>query len=699
MMNSQLQKILFLRLLLPFLAGIIIQEKIHAGKNIILPLLIGFIILLFLLVFTELAGHYRWNKVFGIIVYGILLFCGMNLIGSIIPTCRPENFRIGRITLIPEEKEKTYKIVLGSIKEKESGFWYAIDGKILVYIDKNILSNNLEPGDWLILYSSLQLIEQPVNPMEYNFSKYCQNLGIYWKTYLKNHQWEKLSKNAGFFSLSGAELVRMKMIHFMEKNHLRHESLVYSILLGYREGLSDAQQQYFAASGAMHVLSVSGLHVGIIYGMLVFILGFNRRRKSGSILLFPLLVIWIYAMITGMTPSVARASLMITLYVISKFLNRHTDSLNIIFFSGFILILAQPSVIHQVSFQLSFAAVAGISVVYNGLFSIMKSGYWLSDQILSITCLSVAAQLFTFPVSMYYFHQFPTYFLITNLFAIPLSTLILITGFIYWIFAFNAALSGFLAAILDKLAWLLDVLTKVFGTIPFSITGNINVGTYELIIIYSLIICLVIYFRTRRIISLYFTLTGTLLICLNVCLIEFRQSAQKKVMVLSVEGITAINLISGSRNMVLTDDTSMVSRSQVGFHCANYWHSADLEDPGFIYIYNGENICFTDDELYLSGYQGDGMIFVQFCEAKIGILSDCSGKGSKAKTPVKLDLLIINSKCPVELDEVLKEIMPDFVVIDRPVPPWSAERLEMACIRSGIPFHNVRLKGYFKLEL
>jgi competence protein ComEC len=698
-MNFQLQKVHFLRLLIPFLAGIIMEEKIPAGKKTILLLLIVNIILLFLLMVVKGAGDYRWNRIFGILVYGILCLCGMNLTESKVPTLELENFRIGRIILIPEEKEKTFKIVLGKIKVKKSGFWYAVDGKILVYIEKTDRISNLEPGDWMIFHSALQVIEGPSNPKEFDFSKYCKNLGIYWKTYLKNPQWVKLSKNTNFFSLSGAERIRMKMIRFMEKNDLRHKSLIYSILLGYREGLSNAQQKYFAASGAMHILSVSGLHVGIIYGMLVFIIRFIFRRKSGSMLLLPLVVIWIYAMITGMTPSVLRSSLMITLYIISKFINRQTESLNIILFSGFIMILAEPSVIHQVSFQLSFAAVIGISIVYTGLYRFMKTGYWFPDQVISITCLSIAAQLFTFPISMYYFHQFPNYFLITNLFAIPLSSLILINGFMFWTFAFNATVSSMLAVTLDKFAGLLDGLTKIFGTLPFSSTGNISIGIFELIVIYGLIFCLVIYLRSRRVVSLYFTMFCALLICVQICLNKFLQTTHKEIVVLSLEGITAVNLISGSHNMVLTDDTSLVSRSRVGFHCINYWYSSDLEDPEFIYIRSDSDRYSKDKELYISGYQRDGMIFIQFYNTKIGILSDGYKKGEKTKTQLELDLLIINAICPIDMAILAVDLKPDVVVIDRRVPEWNANELKMTCIRCGIPHHNVYLSGYFKLEL
>lgn len=666
---------------------------------VILPLMTGFVMLLIVSEIIKIPVHYRSNKIFGILLYVALLLCGMNLSNVLIPTSRSENIRIGKIILIPEEKEKTYKIVLGSIRERESGSWFSADGKILAYFEISGRIYDLEPGDWLIFNASLQVIEKPSNPMEFDYSKYCLGHGIYWKTYLQNHQWKKLNKNASFFSLSGAERIRMIMIRFMNKNHFEYESLIHSILLGYREGLSDTQRQYFAASGAMHVLAVSGLHVGIIYGMLVFVIRFISGKRSGGFFLLPLVVIWIYAMITGLTPSVTRASLMITLYVISKFLNRQTESLNIIFCSALILILAEPSVIHQVSFQLSFAAVTGISIFFKGLYGILKTRYSLPDKIISITCLSIAAQLFTFPLSMYYFHQFPNNFLITNVFAIPLTAMILMTGLAYWIFAFNTAISSVIAVVLDTLAGFLNSLVRLSGTLPFSVTGNIYIGVYDLIFIYCLIISLVMYFHTRRIVSLYISLICAVFICGNICLDEFRKTGQKEITVLSVSGTCAINLISGSQNTILIDDTSLVTRSRVCDHCLHYWNSKDLEDPRFIYIYDYKNLYDADNELFLSNLKDRNMILVQFCNTKIGILSGYSRKVNKSDRLIKLDLLIINSIHPVDLFGLMADIKTDLVVISRRVPSWYAKQIEMVCEQCKIPSYNVKVQGYMNLEL
>jgi hypothetical protein len=253
--------------------------------------------------------------------------------------------------------------------------------------------------------------------------------------------------------------------------------------------------------------------------------------------------------------------------------------------------------------------------------------------------------------------------------------------------------------VLDRFAWILDGLTKVFGTLPFSSTSSINTGIYELIVIYCLIFSLVIYFRTRRVISVYFAIICILLICAYKCLDEFRQNEHYEITVLSVEGMTAINFISGSHNTVLTDDTSLISREKIVLHCTNYWRSSDLEDPEFVHIHNGQNRYLADNKLYLSGYQRDGIIFIQFCNTKIGILSDGYGEDKKELKSLKLDLLIINAKYPIDMVTLMQDVRLDLMVIDRQVPSWNAEKLEMICLQNGIPFHNVKLKGYFKLDL
>jgi competence protein ComEC len=689
-------KIPFLKILVPFTAGIVIQEELMIDEG---PILIVFIIMaisLALILILRIADSYRWNLMFGILVYLTLFSGGMKLSHRTVPLPGPENLRSGYVAYIPEEKKETYKVILKLIKEKMPDGWRSLDGKALLYFKKTDAVNKLEPGDLVLFYGSLRIIDSPANPMEFDFRKYCNNLGIYWETYLDENDWEELSGRRKLFSLPGAELIRLKLVRFIKSKNLSNESLINSLLLGYRDGLTGEQQKYFAASGAMHILAVSGMHVAIIYGALVFIAGIFTRRKSGWVLLFPLAPIWLYAFVTGMTPSVARSAIMISLYVISRFLNRRTEALNILFACAFFMIIAQPSIIHQVSFQLSFAAVAGITIVFNGLYGRLKTRIWPVDQVISICSLSVAAQLFTFPLSIYYFHQFPNYFLFTNLFAVPLSGIILITGFVFFLFFFNNPISSFLGVVLDKIGGLLDSFTRIAGTLPFSSTGNISINTFEVIMIYLIILLLISYLNKRRTLNLQLALTGIAIMCGENCQKIIHQCGEKEIIVLSVRGSTVLNFISGMNNLVVTDDTSDESRYRIRTYAGNYWFSLRVDDPEFI---NLQDTDLREEGIWIEGSNDSGCQYIKFFNTRIGILNDKFGKLIQAKKPLNLDVLVINSKCPVHAGELKDYFNPGIIIINRDVPSWIMQRIETECIKYDIPFHNLYRSGYFKLEL
>jgi competence protein ComEC len=698
-MKSRLHKVPFLRLLLPFVAGVVIQERFRVDQNIILIVFTVLSALLLVTFLTRISENFRWNLFYGILGNCVLFSGGMKLTTQNALSSKPENIRAGCIMYIPEEKEKTFKMVLGNLKEKLPEGWRAIDGKALVYLKKSGDVYNLEPGDQLLFQSTFQLIEGPANPMEFDFGRYCLNLGIFWKTYPGDNEWIKLKDKKRIFSLSGAERIRLKIVRYTGSKNLANESLINSLLLGYREGLTGEQQKYFAASGAMHILAVSGMHVAIIYGALVFVAGIFLTRKSGWILLFPLPVIWLYAFITGMTPSVARSAIMISLYVISRFLNRKTDSLNVLLACAFFMIAWQPLVMHQVSFQLSFAAVAGITLGFQGLYRRLKTGFWLPDQVISICCLSVAAQLFTFPLSVYYFHQFPNYFLITNLFAVPLSGIILIIGFVFIFSFFSLPVSSFIGMIVDKITGLLDYLTRIAGTLPFSTTGNLTIAPFEVIMTYLVILLLLHYFRTRKVQNLHFILS-LMAIILSVTSGEMiRQSDTKEVIVPSVQGNTVINFISGTNNLVLTDDTSSEARTRIISHMNNYWCSHRLDDPEFVSLQSFSNSNLQEKGVLLEGSEYNNLHYIQFCNIKIGILDDRFRLPVQPKISLNLDLLIISLKGPVQVSELKNYLNPGDIIIDRNVPAWITKRIESECIKYKMPYHNIYTSGYFKMEL
>jgi competence protein ComEC len=215
--------------------------------------------------------------------------------------------------------------------------------------------------------------------------------------------------------------------HVKTKDEL---AVASAIMLGYRDYMNADIVQAYASSGALHVLSVSGLHVGVLFLALQFLLQWMdkyRQLKWVKVLLV-LAVMFFYAVLTGLSPSVLRAVVMFSFFVIAKAINRDNNMYNVLGISCLLLLFWNPYLITEVGFKLSYLAVLGIVVLYPILQPLLTFKNKLLKGAWSITCLSIAAQIATFPISLYYFHQFPNLFLISNLIIIPASDFVLYLG-------------------------------------------------------------------------------------------------------------------------------------------------------------------------------------------------------------------------------------------------------------------------------
>ena len=233
---------------------------------------------------------------------------------------------------------------------------------------------------------------------------------------------------------------------------------VGALTVGYKEDLDKELKHHFQASGAAHVLAVSGLHTGIIYGLLLALMTIGGRYKPlyenwlGRCLVSGIIILcmWGYAWLTGMTPSVVRAVLMVTIFEVGRMLYRQAFSINTVAAAAVLILLVHPQDLWSVSFQLSFAATAAIILMANGEWTKWRMSK-IPKYILGILIVSLAAQLGTMPITMYYFHQFSCYFLLTNRIVLPLASLLVPCGLV------SIALGGSVAGIwFSKVTWALS---------------------------------------------------------------------------------------------------------------------------------------------------------------------------------------------------------------------------------------------------
>ncbi len=361
--------------------------------------------------------------------------------------------------------------------------WRKRIGKVMFYAEKKHFAKPFTYGDVLLVTGAPTLVPGPLNPHEFDYRKYLEYRQIHHQHFFREGNVHLIDHRAPDQLLNHAISARVwadKVLqHYIPGK--REQALASALVLGVTEGLDNELMNAYAATGAMHVLSVSGLHVGIVYGLLLLLFKpFHRFKSTKWVLLgVSLTILWAYAFITGISASVLRAVTMFSFAAIAKPWNHRTNIYNILAASAFCLLVYDPFMIMSVGFQLSYLAVTGIVAMQPGLYRLWEPKYWVWDEIWKVAAVSIAAQLATVSIGLFYFHQFPNYFLITNMIVIPGSFIVLILGIVMLI-------SSFIEPVVQLLGWLMHWIIKilnaiVFGIeqIPFSVLDGIYINALQ----------------------------------------------------------------------------------------------------------------------------------------------------------------------------------------------------------------------------
>ncbi|MDO6599492.1 MULTISPECIES: ComEC/Rec2 family competence protein [Tenacibaculum] len=321
-------------------------------------------------------------------------------------------------------------------------------GKVLLNIPKDCLRKTLNVDDKLFLKPSFTALIPSLNPHQFNYKEYLARQGIYHQVFVNNHQFKIIDKRS--FSLYGlASKVRFEIQKSLKKYNFKDEeyAVINALLLGQRQDISKELINDYSRAGAIHILAVSGLHVGIVLLILNWL--FKRLdtskigRFSKTILIITLL--WMFAFIAGLSASVVRAVTMFTFVAIGQSFKRKRIVEHSLIASMFLLLLIKPLFLFDVGFQLSYLAVFGIIWVQPRLYGLWQPKVVVLDKGWQLFTVSIAAQMGVLPISLYYFHQFPGLFLLSNLVIIPFLGTILIGGIIVIMLSLFEVLPEFVA--------------------------------------------------------------------------------------------------------------------------------------------------------------------------------------------------------------------------------------------------------------
>ena len=458
----------------------------------------------------------------------------------------------------PAEKENSFQVKLRiDLAENDN----LNNQEIIAWLQKSEEAANLSPSDQLFFQSRISRIENRGNPFEFDYRSYLAQQGIYFSCYLKTGKFEKTA-NHHFSIQLAAEKFREKLLLILRSKLKKPESfeVISALSLGYRKELTPETRAAFVATGAMHVLAVSGLHVGLIYLFLLRVFSFLKRSTSGKWVRFSLIlsILWAYALITGLSPSVQRATLMFTFLLFAESINRTSSIYNSIAASAFALLLIDSDILFAVGFQLSYAAVLSIVFFYPLINQLVPTNNPFLKKPWQLFCVSLAAQIGTFPLSIYYFNQFPIYFWLSNFVVIPAAFVLLAGTFFFLAATPLPALQNTVAFLLEGTNTAVLSALKAISQLPGAVISGISVTPGQLASLILSILSIILFINLRRTKFLRYSLIS-LIAFLALGINEKRHLFNQHRLLIYENKQAVFHFVDGRSNYILASDTSQLS--------------------------------------------------------------------------------------------------------------------------------------------
>ncbi len=444
------------QLTLYLVLGVLLGSYISFDSHILVVILC-LLFLVFSLIYFYSNKQFKTSYLFTLFFFLLSLFVGVGSITFIneinkstfyakhsgFSISEPQTAIISiRKVLKPTQFHNKYEAYVIKLNNKKT------TGKILVNIEKDSGNITLKVDQQLLVNSVFSELGKPLNPYQFNYKKYLRNQQIHHQIFLRENYFLDLGiKKRSIKGFAGN--LRDEINFTLVKNGFKDNELgvINALLLGQRQHISSDLMKSYTGAGAIHILAVSGLHVGIILLILTFLFKPLNYFKNGKLITSVCIVIllWMFAVIAGLSASVVRAVTMFTAITIGLYSNRTSNIYNTLIISMFVLLLFNPNYLFEVGFQLSYLAVFAIVWIQPKIYKIWNPRYWIINKIWQLITVSMAAQIGVLPLSLYYFHQFPGLFFVSNLVIIPFLGIILLAGILVILLAAFGSLPHFLA--------------------------------------------------------------------------------------------------------------------------------------------------------------------------------------------------------------------------------------------------------------
>ena len=503
MLLDLLRKLPVSRLFIPYLTGLLLlADNFRFILSLLMLGLWGLLMYRMLEKRLPSAWSVRW-------VPGVCIFCLWMALGGInmhwlnqnaaFPGETASFFANVRIVSLPVEKPKSRQCEV-TVELPEEGYENWKGKHLQLYFKKETASAELAIGDRLQVKLQPQLPEPPATSYDFDFASWLRHKGICGTAYIKD--WILTSKASPWNVKALSERMRSVLLQLFSTEGINGPefALVSALVLGETSQLTAETKADFSVSGISHILSVSGLHVAVVYAVLAFMFSFldwfERWRVPKQLLI--VLILFFYAFVTGLSPSVLRSAFMFSLLALGKCMHRKSQTLNTVLFSAFVLLVWNPGFFYDLGFQLTYLAVFFIVVVHPRLVAVWTPSNKPTRYLWEMLCLSLVAQLGTSPLTVHAFHTFPNYFLVNNLVAVPYSSLIIYLALAFLMLSGIPWIGPFFARLLDGSLHGFLVMVETTGNLPHALTMNLYPDSLQVVGFYLIILTFFVGFLLKR---------------------------------------------------------------------------------------------------------------------------------------------------------------------------------------------------------
>lgn len=676
----------FLRILFFLIIGIFIAESLEISNKLALILIsFGFVLMILFVLIPQLKKSYKLRPFFGLIVLVLFTCLGVfrtqvvkeSMFLSEVDSC--EAYQL-RLIENPNEKANTFSCVARITESVNKNSITKETANIILYFKKDSLVNQLNVGDRLLINSMVERVKNAGNPNEFDYSGYLKTRHILYTSYVNTTNWIKLPRDHRMNVRTLAWKWRDQLLQIYRDNGIKNESfdILAALTLGYKTSLDPEVRKAWADAGAMHVLAVSGLHVGIIYLIMSYLLGFLLKIKYGrwirSLLL--LIILWLYALITGLSPSVMRAACMFSFIVVGEAMRRKGGVFNSLAASAFFLLLYNPYLIFTVGFQFSYLAVVGIVFFQPKFDKLLFVRNPILNKLWQLTTVALAAQIATFPLTIFYFNQFPSYFLLSGYVVILMAGILIYLSTLLLILSQVEILSNILGWILQHLIKMLNQIIVWIHELPVAVIHSLSFSSFQVLLMYALIINLIFIVILRRKMAVYSLLI--LLISFQMPeLLNHFQPKKQELIVFNAGRNSLIGFRSGNQVSYLCDKNMEMSKQK--------------------FLANNYQIQNHIDELKTDTIQE--VDFREFAGSKILIIQRYNDLSIELLNHLHPDFVLMRKSALKKAEKLMKHQINCTIVVDGSVYKNDLQRFQNTKVDSLGKLFVIMDKGAFIVDL